>query len=146
MVLSQFAYGHDGAQDTTSMLEQLLAASTYDPDPTGELARPQQAIETFRGLMCVIAAVCLGAGFLFWIIRSAIRSGVKQRATKPGPQPQPAFPVATNQQGWYLVRGVDRQTRMDTTERIYAANSANAQAKAELAGVVVTSVEYDRRS
>ena len=36
---------------------------------------------------------------------------------------------------------VDRQTKMDTTWNVRAVNEANAKVKAELEGIVVTSVE-----
>ena len=45
--------------------------------------------------------------------------------------------------GRYVVRGVDRQTGMDTTWRCTAESEANAKVKGELQGIVVTSVERD---
>ena len=40
----------------------------------------------------------------------------------------------------YKVTGVDRETKMETTEYILAESEANARVKAELDGVVVTGV------
>ncbi len=63
---------------------------------------------------------------------------------------QPGFPVIevipeysppTDGPGQYCVEGVDRQTKMDKTLHIQADSAANAKVKAELEGIVVTSVK-----
>jgi hypothetical protein len=46
-------------------------------------------------------------------------------------------------QAHFIIRGVDRATRMDTTWRVTADNEANARAKGELEGILVTSVEQE---
>jgi hypothetical protein len=45
--------------------------------------------------------------------------------------------------GRYVVVGVDRETKLDTTWRVTAANRENARVKAELEGIIVTSIEMD---
>jgi hypothetical protein len=58
---------------------------------------------------------------------------------------RPAFPVIAATEadgpGTYRVVGVDKNTRADREMTIDAASRANAQVKAELDGVIVTSVE-----
>ena len=49
--------------------------------------------------------------------------------------PQDAAP------GMFEIVGVDRGTKMDTTWRVRADNAANAKVKAELEGIVVTSIK-----
>jgi len=61
-----------------------------------------------------------------------------------GERHQPAFPVQPLEpptgSGRYRVVGVDKTTRADREITIEAASPANAQVKAELDGMVVTSV------
>jgi len=63
------------------------------------------------------------------------------------PQNPPFYPPfqnpPTNMPGTYLVKGVDRNTRQDTSLRIQAESEANARVKADLAGIVVTSVQFE---
>ena len=60
------------------------------------------------------------------------------------PPPPPAFPVIPTAEadgvGTYRVVGVDKHTRADRELSIEAASRANAQVKAELDGIIVTSV------
>lgn len=49
-------------------------------------------------------------------------------------------PVAPDEPGWFKISGVDLETQMDTAVTLYANSAANAAAKAELQGVVVTRV------
>jgi hypothetical protein len=48
--------------------------------------------------------------------------------------------ASTNPGGMFEIIGVDRATKMDTTWRVRADNAANAKVKAELEGIVVTSI------
>jgi hypothetical protein len=82
-----------------------------------------------------LALLVLGPVFLL-ITVLAIRSGrAKAHA---------AFPITTpataDGPGSYRVTGVDRQTRGDRDVTIQADSRANAQVKAELEGIIVTSV------
>jgi ACT domain-containing protein len=43
----------------------------------------------------------------------------------------------------FRISGVDRETQMDVVEYIFAATAENAKAKAELRGIVVTTVEEE---
>lgn len=52
-------------------------------------------------------------------------------------------PIINDGAGRYVVVGVDRETKMDTTWRVEASNRANAQVKAELEGIIVTSIERE---
>ena len=65
------------------------------------------------------------------------------RGKRPRPT-QPAFPVmipaAADGPGKYRVVGVDKATRADRELTVEAASRDNAQVKAELEGVIVTSV------
>jgi hypothetical protein len=59
----------------------------------------------------------------------------------PAP-PIPIFGVSANPgNGKYLVRGVDQDTRFQTSEVVYADSAKNAQLKVELKGVEVAEVE-----
>ncbi|MGD0462160.1 MAG: hypothetical protein ABSB74_06705 [Tepidisphaeraceae bacterium] len=53
----------------------------------------------------------------------------------------PEYSPPTDGPGQYCVEGVDRQTKMDKTLHIQADSAANAKVKAELEGIVVTSVK-----
>ena len=63
---------------------------------------------------------------------------------KPPRRERPAFPVVPTAEadgpGRYRVVGVDKNTRADREISIEAASRANAQVKAELEGMIVTSV------
>ena len=52
----------------------------------------------------------------------------------------PEYPSSDEGSGNYKVDGVDKQTQMDATLHIWANSAANAKVKAELEGVIVTSV------
>jgi hypothetical protein len=43
----------------------------------------------------------------------------------------------------FIINGVDRETKMDTTWRVTANSEANARVKAELEGIVVTSIKHE---
>jgi hypothetical protein len=73
------------------------------------------------------------------VVILALLRGMKRPAAPPA-----AFPVVTSAEadgpGSYRVVGVDRATRADRDVTIEAASRANAQVKAELDGMVVTSL------
>jgi hypothetical protein len=77
------------------------------------------------------------------------RRGVPEANVPPTP---PGFPVIevipeysppTDGPGKYCIKGVDRETKMDTTLHIHAESAANAKVKAELEGVIVTSLQKE---
>lgn len=79
----------------------------------------------------------------------AARLNEVERMRNP-PMAQRGFPLdedfrkAYTGPGKYKVSGVDRQTKLDVTAYYDAASPGNAKAKAELDGIVVTEVEFDR--
>jgi hypothetical protein len=116
---------------------------------------------TIGGIIAIIAyAVSLGT-------RSAHKRLDRERGRQeppPPPAPLRAFPVQLHRPtmddradladladlvtpadlvgpGRFVVKGVDRETRMDTQWVCEAESEANARVKAELEGIVVTAVE-----
>jgi hypothetical protein len=82
--------------------------------------------------LAVLAALALG---IFVVVRLLVRKGNSQLPS--------AFPVISldDGPGSYKVRGVDKDTRADIERTIQADSRANAQVKAELDGIVVTSID-----
>ena len=84
-------------------------------------------------LILVMLLLAVPAALVLLVLR-----GKRPRAA------QPAFPVVTATEadgpGRYRVVGVDKTTRADRELTVEAASRDNAQVKAELEGVVVTSV------
>ncbi|HEX4123879.1 MAG TPA: hypothetical protein VHY37_04070 [Tepidisphaeraceae bacterium] len=71
-------------------------------------------------------------------------------ASATGAPLAPAAPIAgfapvmaADGPGRFLVKGVDRDSRMDTAWHVHAESEANARAKAELEGIIVTRVERE---
>ena len=64
------------------------------------------------------------------------------RAKRREPSAFPVLPAAAEADGpgAYVVAGVDRTTRADREVTIDAASRANARVKAELEGIIVTSI------
>ena len=79
-----------------------------------------------------LAALAVG---VFIAVRLVVR---KREASLPS-----AFPVIplSDGPGDYIVRGVHKDTRADTERTIQAESRANAMVKAELEGIVVTSID-----
>lgn len=104
----------------------------------------QELNPAFVSLVGWIAAISLGLGLLGAIIRSAVKGAVSPAkspplATRPA---SPAFPVSPKSGPTrYRIVGVDKASRMEVTDVITATTPDNARAKAELDGVLVTSVE-----
>ena len=85
------------------------------------------------GVFELIILAALAAG-IFVVVRLIVRKGQGLPS---------AFPVIALQDGPgnYKVRGVDKESRADVERFVQADSRANAQVKAELDGVVVTSVD-----
>ncbi len=105
--------------------------------------------EVIRGLCSLLGISALVLGVIGLVVRSAVRGAVPQDApTRSAPPRQEGFPMAQlaadtfDGPGLYEVSGVDRATKMDTTWRVQAETRANAKAKGELEGIVVTSVRF----
>lgn len=73
---------------------------------------------------CVLVVLFIPAMIVFAIVKT-----LKRRSSR-----------AAETAGWYQVDGVKRSDGTDVTMNIEAGSAANAKAKAELQGVVVTSV------
>lgn len=89
---------------------------------------------------------------LFLIIKYAVRAGTKSPDTglvrgrldriAAMPPTKVSQLVATGP-GQYLIKGVDRETKMDTSWRISADSSENAKVKADLEGIIVTECVFE---
>jgi hypothetical protein len=108
-----------------------------------------------RGTIIMVSVVVLGVVFLaggtVWVISTGVRSGlaqreddVRERSPQPAESIEPSggFPISpsTSPTAHFLVIGISKATAEDVTLQIEAATPANAKAKAELQGVVVTEV------
>ena len=98
------------------------------------------------GVATVLAVVIFAAGIvLLFLARQVFRVHrvLLERAARRLPQPLGAFPVQPldDRPGRFRVRGVMRQTEEEMDWLIGAEMAANAVAKAELRGLVVTRVE-----
>lgn len=67
--------------------------------------------------------------------------GIERMRTKPTSARSVGFPVQPVS-GRFRVKGVDRESKMDCSSYYVADSEANARVKAELDGMVVTSVEW----
>ena len=91
-----------------------------------------------REWFCLFAFFAIAAGIV------AIVLLVQQsRPTGTPPPPVSAFPVLPIGPGIYVIRGVIRATKMDTTWKVQADSEANARIKADLEGIIVASVAYE---
>ncbi|HEY1923269.1 MAG TPA: hypothetical protein VGG44_11015 [Tepidisphaeraceae bacterium] len=93
------------------------------------------------------------AGVILAIIRFAVRLLRAVEDPKPYAQAvstQPGFPVVMTTStddlpaggpGQYRIEGVHKETKMDTSRYFQANSAANAKVKAELEGIVVTSIK-----
>ena len=104
-------------------------------------------METMSGLLSMIGLTALLVSFFIWATKQGVSAGVthaNQRRQRDRDRPpewsyQPPDEDDTGPKR-YKVTGVDRETKMETTEYILAESEANARVKAELDGVVVTGV------
>ena len=85
------------------------------------------------GILELIILAAFAAG-IFVVVRLVVRKG------QGLPSAFPVIPLHDGP-GNYRVRGVHRDTRADMERPIQADRRANAQVKAELDGMVVTSVD-----
>jgi hypothetical protein len=109
-------------------------------------------VDTLVG-MCqrILGGMLFGVGF--WGASHVLRRWMSQNMLQPipvnrsSPLPQPTAPLPSflvpPHQGEtrYRVRGLDRETRFETVEFVYADSPSNAQMKVELKGVEVAAVE-----
>ncbi len=85
---------------------------------------------------------------LVYVVRTGVRLGMKDNSKGRVPPPlvfgqqPPALPVPTipDGPGTYRVEGVEKTTGEDKIAFVDANTAANARAKGELAGMIVTSV------
>jgi hypothetical protein len=97
-----------------------------------------------------VAVIVLAFGMLGLVIRSAVRGATAKVSANverddwgyPVSSAAQAFPVSPKSGPTrYRIVGVDKASRMEVTDVITATTPDNAKAKAELDGVLVTSVE-----
>jgi hypothetical protein len=84
---------------------------------------------------------------VIWVISTGVRSGISQSHKLSPSSPTPHASSANHDDsGRYRVWGVDRQTKMDTSWVGSAESQANAKVKAELEGIIVTSIRRESHS
>jgi hypothetical protein len=125
-----------------------------DPRTEGRADDVQSWLFPLLSLLILVGVV----GAVILIIKYAVKKGVQeaQSSQKPGipnlksnPKPSgfpiitriPEYSPPTDGPGRYRVQGVDRNTKSDITRDIPADTLANAKVKAELDGIIVTSVD-----
>lgn len=103
-------------------------------------------IDDDKAFLIVIALIALGVAFVIWIISAGVRAGMTKtrQDNLPGRRTGQLDALADNGPGLFKVTGVDRASKMDTTWNVEAMSVANAKAKAELEGIVVTEVKRVR--
>jgi len=92
---------------------------------------------------------CLILGVIGLVIQSAVKSANKGNPSTPPPLPidrQISKPVVVDGPGHFTIVGVDRATKMDTTWHCDAASEANARAKADLEGILVTGIKRSTKT
>lgn len=97
----------------------------------------------------VIVAIVVAALVALVVIRVLFNRGrplgeIPPPPTPPMPSPPPlprSSPPAGP--GRFVIHGVDRASRMDTTWHVQADSEANARVKADLEGIAVTSVQRE---
>ncbi|HEX4124819.1 MAG TPA: hypothetical protein VHY37_08850 [Tepidisphaeraceae bacterium] len=98
-----------------------------------EIIHPESTV-----VFATILAWILVAAVVIFVIRAGVRMGMRDHAQERPHPPQPdAGP------GKFIIHGVDRQTKMDTTWHMQADSEANARVKADLEGIAVTSVQRE---
>jgi hypothetical protein len=97
-------------------------------------AEGARAVGDLLAVAVKLALIVAVIGLVIWIIRRGVAQGVQDA------RPTPTAPAADGP-GTFRVIGVDRATKMDTAWTIAADSEANARAKADLEGIVVTRVE-----
>jgi hypothetical protein len=138
------------AISVVAILGIIFGVNNADPRIEGR----GEAVESwlFPLLRLLILVGIVGAVIL--IIKYAVKTGMREAQNPEPPNLQPAerqhgFPVVTripeyspptDGPGRYCINGVNRTTKKDATLDIDADSLANAKIKAELDGVIVTSV------
>jgi hypothetical protein len=99
---------------------------------------------------CVFLGAALGAftgrfvaNMLDGILEQRRKVGIAMTkgTVNPLKSPKSAKPPAdSSEPGQYVVHGVDRESKMDTTWHVSADSEASARVKAELEGIIVTTV------
>ncbi len=87
---------------------------------------------------CALLAILL---WPLWFVAMIWAYTGPDRSKLAGAGPR-GFPVQTDGPGMYRVIGVDRQTQADAVRTVEAASRENARVKAELAGLVVTEIQF----
>jgi hypothetical protein len=99
----------------------------------------------------VVFLFIVGAGFATkqYAVQSELDAEREERAVAaakrnhcdyPGVTVVPEYSAPTDSPGLYRIHGVNRDTKNDATKEIQADSAANAKVKAELDGIIVTSV------
>jgi hypothetical protein len=128
----------------------VLWVNAADPRIEGRGEAVELWLFPLRNYMLILGAI----GVVILIIKYAVKSGIQeaQRPESPNTKaiPRPSgFPVITripeyspltDGPGRYRIKGVHRATKKDATVEFLAESLANAKVKAELDGIIVTSV------
>lgn len=108
--------------------------------------------EELRAFLIPLLYLAAILAVVAWVISFAIRSALKHREGSSPHLPHVSqarsmnydeSKVQTDGPGRYMIVGVDRESKMDTTWHVQASSAANAKAKAELEGIVVTDVRRE---
>jgi len=132
----------------------VIVRVAFSGDPRSE--GQEESVDNFVHAILAPALLLGLIGLVILIIKYAVKTGIEEARDSSIPEaktismPKPGgFPVVTripeyapptDGHGRYRIEGVDRQTKMDTTLHVQADSAANAKVKAELEGVIVTSV------
>jgi hypothetical protein len=126
-------------------------AISGDPRSEGRSDAVESWLSPLLNYMLILGAI----GVVIIIITYAVKRGMQEANDPADTFPNVTgrtggFPVVTNNShanssidgpGQYRIKGVHRQTKLDISKYIQADSAANAQVKAELEDIVVTSVQ-----
>jgi hypothetical protein len=93
--------------------------------------------QAMKDLLAFIGIICLIVGVVFWVIRHAVSQAIRDNKKTAPPVVGRESPDGP---GHYKIIGVDKESKLDTTWYVNAESRDNAKVKAELEGIVVTSV------
>jgi hypothetical protein len=116
-------------------------ASAGDPRSLAHSDSVDNFLHGLLPLMVLIGIVGVVAAIIGYAVKllNAVERQVPNSSVVSGPQ---GFPVSiTDGPGQYRIEGVHRETKMDMSKYIQADGAANARVKAELDGIVVTSIK-----
>lgn len=100
---------------------------------------PEDFKNRFTPLVLSILGPAITIMIAIWVIQSGVARGIQRSGRAINP-----IGLTTKQAtgpGRYRISGVDRESKMETTWQCEAQSEANARAKAELEGIVVTLIE-----